>query len=259
MMTDDNAALIGRWLEWQAACGLRPDTLRTRREFLTVFTRSHDLRTATRDDVTTFLARIKGGAWSRRGYLGALRSYYRWAVLAGEAATNPTDGVPLGRVPRGYPRPVPEHVLAAALAHADERVRLMLLLGAYAGLRRTEIATLHSDNVSETHLTITGKGGVTRVIPVHPILRPHLTFKGWAFPGPDGHLAPHRISELVGRALGAPWTTHTLRHRAASRAYAGSHDLRAVQEFLGHRSPTTTALYVATDMDALTAAVLAIA
>lgn len=50
-----------------------------------------------------------------------------------------------------------------------------------------------------------------------------------------------------------------LRHRAASRAYAGSHDLRAVQEFLGHRSPTTTAQYVATDMDALTAAVASIA
>lgn len=36
---------------------------------------------------------------------------------------------------------------------------------------------------------------------------------------------------------------HTLRHRYATTVYAGTGDLRAVQELLGHASPVTTARY----------------
>jgi len=38
---------------------------------------------------------------------------------------------------------------------------------------------------------------------------------------------------------------HGLRHRFATRAYARSRDLRAVQELLGHASPAITQRYVA--------------
>ena len=48
-----------------------------------------------------------------------------------------------------------------------------------------------------------------------------------------------------------------LRHRFATQAYNGTHDLRAVQQLLGHSRPETTARYTLTDDDALTAAVLA--
>lgn len=41
------------------------------------------------------------------------------------------------------------------------------------------------------------------------------------------------------------WTAHTLRHRFASTAYAGSRDIRTVQELLGHSSVATTQIYTA--------------
>jgi site-specific recombinase XerD len=53
--------------------------------------------------------------------------------------------------------------------------------------------------------------------------------------------------------------THTLRHRFATKAYQGSHDLRAVQELLGHSSPQTTQRYTLVETDALNAAVLSVA
>lgn len=60
-------------------------------------------------------------------------------------------------------------------------------------------------------------------------------------------------------ALGDGWTTHSLRHRFATQAYRATRDIRAVQQLLGHSSPTTTARYVLVDEDSLAAAVLAVA
>jgi integrase len=47
------------------------------------------------------------------------------------------------------------------------------------------------------------------------------------------------------------WTTHTLRHRAGTRAYAGTHDLLAVGALLGHSKPETTMRYCMLPDDAL--------
>jgi site-specific recombinase XerD len=76
---------------------------------------------------------------------------------------------------------------------------------------------------------------------------------GPVFPnGAGGHLTADHVGRLIRRHLGHG--AHTLRHRYATRAYAGSHDLRAVQELLGHASPTTTARYVSTGEQQLHAA-----
>jgi integrase len=55
--------------------------------------------------------------------------------------------------------------------------------------------------------------------------------------------------------LGAGWSGHSCRHAFASKAYAGTRDLRAVQTLLGHSKPETTARYTAVPDGALAAAV----
>jgi site-specific recombinase XerD len=42
---------------------------------------------------------------------------------------------------------------------------------------------------------------------------------------------------------GIPATLHQLRHRFGTEVYRVDHDLRLVQELLGHRDPATAALY----------------
>ena len=77
-------------------------------------------------------------------------------------------------VPRGVPRPAPDLVIRAALAAADDRTRLMILLAVLAGLRRAEIAGLHTSDYAGGVLTVRGKGGRTRMVPAHPLLAARL-------------------------------------------------------------------------------------
>lgn len=77
---------------------------------------------------------------------------------------------------------------------------------------------------------------------------------GYAFPGND-HLSPRWVGKLVADAMPDAWTMHSLRHRFATRAYAVDRDVFAVQELLGHASPTTTRAYVLVDRKRLRATV----
>jgi integrase len=153
-------------------------------------------------------------------------------------------------------------VYARALALADTRGRLMLRLAALVGLRACEIATVHTGNLVEDLLRVTGKGGKVRVVPV---LDPELTSAirkagGWLFPGRiDGHLSAGYVSRLLGEMLPDGWTGHTLRHRFGTRAYAGTRDLLAVGELMGHTRPETTRRYVELPGDALRLAAAAAA
>ena len=83
----------------------------------------------------------------------------------------------------------------------------------------------------------------------------------WVFPSTvrDGHVGYDYLYKRVKAALGGRYTPHQLRHRFATQAYRGTHDLRAVQELLGHSSPTTTVRYTLIGNDAMTAAVHAVA
>ncbi|MBV9484622.1 MAG: tyrosine-type recombinase/integrase, partial [Frankiaceae bacterium] len=191
-----------------------------------------------------------------------LRSFYRWAAAAELIGDDPSARLPAVRVPPGKPRPAPNAVVRRSLDESLGRVRLMLMLGAHAGLRRAEIARVHADDLVDGLLRVTGKGGRTRLVPVSEDLAAAIAAAGggYLFPGQvDGHMSAGHVGRLMAAALEERWTAHTLRHAFATKAYAVDRDLLAVQELLGHTSPTTTARYAAVPSDAMRRAVTAAA
>jgi len=141
---------------------------------------------------------------------------------------------------------------------ATTEERFMILLGAHAGLRRSEIAALHTQDYASGWLHITGKGGHTRCIPAHREIRPYLESKstGYFFPGRfAGHRSSDNIAKKISRLLGPGRTPHQLRHWFATTVYTESHNLRAVQELLGHADISTTQRYIGVIDDDLTSAV----
>jgi len=87
-----------------------------------------------------------------------------------------------------------------------------------------------------------------------------VTEHGYLFPSDrhPGPITPGHLGHLVTRVLPDQWSTHSLRHRFATAAYAQQRDLLAVQGLLGHAKPETTARYAAVPDGALLTAVLGV-
>ena len=262
---------------WLAASGQSPGTRKLRRYWLDRFAAGVDSDPwgVTVDELAAFLANDEWSPETRKSARAALRGFYGWAVETDRIGVSPARLLPPVRVPRGMPRPTPEDALGTALIGATDRDKLMLLLGAYAGLRASEIARLRVDDVTRDSIRVTGKGGKVRMVPTHHLIWSALSAEleqrrfgrmgqghrygdpltPYVFPGQSGgHITPGAVGRILKRNLVA-FVGHTLRHRFATRAYAGTRDLRAVQELLGHTRPETTARYTLVPDAALRAAV----
>jgi integrase/recombinase XerD len=175
-------------------------------------------------------------------------------------------------------RPRPTHKLPIVLS-IDEvwRILVQLRLPSYraclstiytCGLRLHEGASLQVSQIDSARMQLhirDGKGNKDRYVPLPPrtlsLLRAQwLTHRNpvWLFPttahaGYDPHTAPVPLSDRGVRkafhaAVQASGVTkaacvHTLRHSWATHLLEAGVNLRTIQVWLGHRSPTTTALY----------------
>lgn len=275
------AALISAYCLTLAAGGQSSSTVRLRR--LTLAHIARGLNAPTPDDVSAaqlvawFGRQTHWSRSTRRVYRSAARGFFAWAYKYGLVDEFICDDLPKIRETPPSPRPVPDSVWRDAIAAADPRVTVMLRLAAEAGLRRAEVAQVHTrDLIDDGHgaaLVVHGKGDKDRIVPIdEPLVRlvragacghtPGLPATGWLFPA-DGdrregdHLTPERVGALVNAVLPQGYSMHKLRHRFATRAYRGTRNLRAVQTLLGHSSVATTERYTAVDADEIRAAALA--
>lgn len=219
----------------------------------------------TADELIAWAGQQTWAPETRHSHYSSIRAFYDVLNLR---TPSPADALPSVKRPVPSPRPTPETVYTNALTQADARTRFILRMAGEAGLRRTEIAQIHTNNLildpTGHSLIINGKGGTTRQIPltdeITALIRHHLRTSPteWALPSRNGgHIQPHWVAKLASRVLPTGWTLHTLRHRFATRAYAQDRDILAVQRLLGHTSVTTTQRYAAPPIDALRQAVTA--
>ena len=206
--------------------------------------------------------------------LSALKGFM---AFAREQVGQPEAGAPRLRGPRikkGLPRPVTPDDAAnladevAALAADDwigARDRAVLLLMYGGGLRIAEALSLAaSDLPLGDTLTVTGKGGKQRVVPLLPIVRQAVADYAKRCPWPvagkeplfrgakGGPLGQGMVQKAMARArvaLGLPPTAtpHALRHSFATHLLGAGADLRSLQELLGHASLGSTQIYTKVD------------
>lgn len=202
-----------------------------------------------------------------------VREFFRFAHRRKLIGADPSSELVLPRVPPRLPHPIPAIDLDTAIATAIPRVRLMLVLAAYCGLRAVEIAQLTREQVRDEGespmLVVIGKGNKQRAVPaprrVLDELRQYgMPSEGYVFPpldGRPGHTTPARVSQMCAahlHSLGIPESLHKLRHYYATSMYAASKDVVMVQRMLGHASVATTSGYVAYDQQAAQAAAEAV-
>ena len=241
-----------------------------------------DLAAAQRDDLIKL-----GAAWAelapsslaRKG--SALRQFYGFLVDEGLREDDPSPALPRPRARRPLPRLLDHDEVARLFAQAEseaqsdrpEAVRLLTLLELLygSGLRATELVSLPLAAVPRDapFLTVTGKGGQQRMVPVGAraakalarwvALRPDIP--RWLFPSRAAHLSRVRLFQLLrglaGRAGIAPArvSPHVLRHAFATHLLEGGADLRVLQTLLGHADIATTQIYTHVDSARLVALV----
>jgi integrase/recombinase XerD len=237
-------------------------------------------------DIGTYLRSLSeaGSApASRARRLSAIRQLFRFLVAEGTIAEDPAHGLAGPKKSRALPKTLSvaevDRLIEAArhrTEHAKGRdhvraLRLHALIETlYAtGLRVTELVTLPRSVLAGDGrvLTIKGKGGRERIVPLTPAARaaldrylnvgregdslaPMLRTK-WLFAsrGAEGHLTRQRLGqdlkELAEEAGLDPErvSPHVLRHAFASHLLDRGADLRSVQQLLGHADISTTQIY----------------
>ena len=215
--------------------------------------------------VRRFLAALGDRGYSRRSIArkaSAVRAFFTDQVRRGELKHNAAAEVARPKLPERLPRALPSRVVREILdslptaTAVDLRDRAILELLYSSGLRVSEVAGLSTDDVGGDLLTVAGKGGKMRAVPVGGPARRAIADwidRGWAqLSGPQAGKAlwigirgapldTRGIRHLVrNRAATFP---HALRHSFATHLLEGGADLRAVQELLGHSDLATTQIY----------------
>ena len=214
--------------------------------------------------------------------LAAVRSFYRFLDRQHGRHNPAAAALRSPRLEQRLPRPLsaphvatlledPPDVGAAPWVIKRDLALFVLLYG--AGLRIGEALSLERGAVGAApaalgSLTVTGKGGKQRLVPILPAIAEALAEYLEACPYPLARAAPlfvgargkrlqsavvRRLMQQLRRLAGLPEnaTPHALRHSFATHLLAGGADLRVIQELLGHASLSTTQGYTAVEGERL--------
>lgn len=245
---------IEGWTDTLRAAGLSAQTIKSRRYkmvHLAALLMPSGPKDVTTEQIVQAFARQQWKPETRKAYRNTISSFFRWLHKSGRRSDDPSLDVPRVKKPHAHPRPCPDRYIAAAMEKATSSEKLMIRLGAECGLRRGEIARVHSDDVvadsAGRSLIVRGKGDKQRIVPLPDDLADIIMdARGYLFPGRFvGHVEESYIGDHISRLLPDGYAAHTLRHRFATTAYAATHDLFVVAELLGHESVETTEHYVA--------------
>lgn len=247
--------LSAQWLAHLAAEHAPANTIARRRSVLTSI---GNAGTATRDEIEAWWATRRGLAPATRSNdLACLRTFYRWCRRWEHRDDDPTARLDAPKVDKGLPRPMSRADLRKLLGAAPDDLRRAVALGAYAGLRVSEVAALHWRDVdieARRARILHSKGGKSRMVALGAVLIDQILpdTGGYVVTGTDTPVSAAQLQRRVNRAIraaGVDGTFHTLRHRYGTLAYQATRDLVAVGRQMGHSSPVTTAIYAAASDD----------
>lgn len=235
-------------------------------------------------DFRSYLAQRKRdglAAASLARALSSVRAFFRYLSAENLVSNSSIHALKAPRVPRRLPRPLSVEGAGALVDQADADARkawvgardkalFTLIYG--TGLRISEALSLTPRDLAGETLTITGKGGKPRVVPLMAMVRETIdaylrvlpfarTDDAPLFRGARGGALSPRLAQLAMEKLrlrlGLPEsaTPHALRHSFATHLLESGADLRTIQDLLGHASLSTTQGYTAVDLAQLRRAV----
>ncbi len=208
--------------------------------------------------------------------LSAARTFFRYMLREKHVRKNPVAAVSAPKSGKRLPENLDADRMARLLSFTGEgplvaRDRAMLELMYSSGLRLAELTDLNLGDVDIPDATarVTGKGNKDRILPVgrHALealaawLKQRVTLAATdetaLFVSQKGsRLRPRSVQARVDywakkQGISTKVYPHLFRHSFATHLLESSHDLRAVQELLGHSNISTTQVYTHLDFQHL--------
>ena len=208
--------------------------------------------------------------------LSAARSFFRYLLREKHVPKNPVHSVSAPKAGKRLPENLDADRMARLLDIKGDgplvaRDRAMLELLYSSGLRLSELTGLNLGDVdvADGTVTVTGKGSKERIVPVGKFALQAL--RTWLKERPaladvderaifvsqrGNRISPRSVQARVehwARRQGIDTRVypHLFRHSFATHLLESSHDLRGVQELLGHANISTTQVYTHLDFQHL--------
>jgi len=200
--------------------------------------------------------------------------FINWAQKKGYLQNNPLKDIPKPRMPQRIPKHHSkaeiERMLYAVSLNPDylQRIRneAMIKFCCLAGLRRGELLSMKTMDLNmETKMILvkaeTSKSRKERWVPMpitlYETMQKYLNERKlfvlpdcmslWISTTTKKALSDDGLKHIIqnlSKIVGFNIKLHSLRHSYGTYSYAGSHDIKAVQENMGHSDLSTTMLYV---------------
>jgi site-specific recombinase XerD len=284
------AERLEAYLTWMAHDrGLAATTIERNQSYISQFLhwyggRGHALADVRLTDIDAFLSEGGHKGWGRKSVNNmatALRGFFRYGASQGWCHTTLAPAIQGPRLFAFEPLPIGpawsdvQRLLASVETDhpVDIRDRAILMLFAIYGLRASEVATLHLDDLDWEHdllrvqrakrhipqtyplVATVGNALVRYVHHIRPACRHREVFLSFLPPTrPLSRGALYNLTRKRFKTLGIPavhYGPHALRHSCATRLAAEGVSLKAIGDHLGHRSPSATRIYAKVDLPAL--------
>ena len=208
--------------------------------------------------------------------LSAARSFFRYLLREKHVRKNPVLSVSAPKAGKRLPENLDADRMARLLDIKGDgplvaRDRAMLELLYSSGLRLSELTGLNLGDVdvADGTVTVTGKGSKERIVPVGKFALQAL--RAWLKERPaladvderaifvsqrGKRISPRSVQARVDhwarrQGIDTRVYPHLFRHSFATHLLESSHDLRGVQELLGHANISTTQVYTHLDFQHL--------
>ena len=220
------------------------------------------------------------GASSRARKIASIKSFYKYLTVKAKLLDeNPVQDLDSPKIPKSLPRYLTLEESRKLLSSVDGRNRerdyCIICIFLNCGLRISEIVGLNLNDVRADHLRVRGKGDKERVVYLNDataaaindylLVRKGLKADTAALfvTNRRARISRETVHAMVKKSLlqagldPEKYSSHKLRHTAATLMLQNGVDVRTLQELLGHEHLNTTQIYTHVDNSELRVAAAA--
>ncbi len=210
-------------------------------------------------------------ASSRARKIATIRSFYKYLTVKAKLLdTNPVQDLDSPKIPKSLPRYLSLEQAKALLEACDgknrERDYCIICIFLNCGLRISEIVGLNISDIGDDYIRVFGKGSKERIVYLNAAVKAAINDymvirKGIAAADENALFLSNRRTRISREAIhsmvkknllkagldSTKYSSHKLRHTAATLMLQNGVDVRTLQEVLGHENLNTTQIYTHVD------------